>query len=159
MRMNYLSKKFFTVFFPGTKVQLEKELMLACQESGWKEILQVVQAAFFLCFGRDPESIEWFLKDQAFSSSYDLAPPPSSPPSPIRKIDRRHSEDWESEPTCSRGKGEGCGRSQIVRGRESMVLYKSFSNLCIYLNCISFVNILYLYPVLEDAARLLELIK
>ncbi len=32
----------------------------------------------FICFviSAKPESIEWFVDDQAFSTSYDLAPPP-----------------------------------------------------------------------------------
>jgi hypothetical protein len=34
-----------------------------------------------------PQSIEWFIEDQAFSP-YDLAPPP---PSPVSKLDRRHT--------------------------------------------------------------------
>ncbi len=34
--------------------------------------------------GRDrAESIEWFIEDQAFSPSYDLAPPPPPPPLPL----------------------------------------------------------------------------
>ncbi len=31
------------------------------------------------------ESIEWFIHNQAFSPSYDLAPPPPPPPFPVRK--------------------------------------------------------------------------
>jgi hypothetical protein len=36
------------------------------------------------------ESIEWFIEDQAFSRSYDLAPP--IPPSPVSKLDWWHTE-------------------------------------------------------------------
>jgi hypothetical protein len=34
------------------------------------------------------ESIERYIEDQAFSLSYDLAPPRPPPPSPISKLDR-----------------------------------------------------------------------
>jgi hypothetical protein len=32
------------------------------------------------------ESIEWFVEDQAFSLSYDLAPPPPPPPPPLPSV-------------------------------------------------------------------------
>jgi len=37
------------------------------------------------------ESIEWIMEDQAFSPSYDVAPRPPPPPSPVSNIDRRHT--------------------------------------------------------------------
>ncbi len=37
-----------------------------------------------------PESIEWFREDQAFSPSYNLAPPQPRPPSPVSKLHPRH---------------------------------------------------------------------
>ncbi len=48
----------------------------------------------------DPESIEWYIEDQAFSPSYDLAPPPPPP------LSRRHTEDWERETTYWRGEND-----------------------------------------------------
>ncbi len=39
-----------------------------------------------------PESIEWFIEDQGFSPSYDLAPPPPSPPSLPRPATHRKTE-------------------------------------------------------------------
>ncbi len=48
-------------------------------------------------------SIEWFIEDQAFSPSYDLAPPPPRPlpPSSFSNLDRRHTGGLERESTCS----------------------------------------------------------
>jgi hypothetical protein len=73
-----------------------------------------------------PESSEWFIEDQAFSPSYDLAP--FLPPSPDNKLSL-----FLSIPACRRSSvfstGEGM-RSQIIRRRESLVLCKSFSTLC-----------------------------
>jgi hypothetical protein len=73
------------------------------------------------------KSIEWFIEDQSFSPCYDLAPysPPPSP-SPVSSL---------SPPVCRQSsllteEGEsGWGRSQIIRMRESLVLYKSFNTL------------------------------
>jgi hypothetical protein len=44
------------------------------------------------------ERIKRLIEDQAFLRSYDLAPRP--PPSPARKLDRRHTEDRERETIC-----------------------------------------------------------
>jgi hypothetical protein len=75
------------------------------------------------------ESIELFIKDQASSSSYDLAPhPTSTPPSPVSKLSLFISLPvcrWSSLLT-GKGVGRWWGRSQIIRPRESLVLYKSF---------------------------------
>ncbi len=52
-----------------------------------------------------PESIEWFIEDQAFSPlSYDLAPPP--PPLPSESSTGDTQEDWERETTAD-GRGGG----------------------------------------------------
>jgi hypothetical protein len=61
-----------------------------------------------------PSSIECFLEGPAFSQSYDLAHPPPIPPSPVSKVDRRHTGRLRKR------------RSQIIRRQESLVLYKSF---------------------------------
>ncbi len=70
---------------------------------------------------RYPESIEWFIKDQAFSPSYNLAPPSSR-----QKVVSYFR--YSCELTYGTG-GMGWGRSQIIRGRENLVLYKSFNTL------------------------------
>ncbi len=78
------------------------------------------------------ESIKWFIEDQVFSLSYDLAPPPTPPPSPISKLTL-----FLSLPVCRqtsllvmRGVRRGWGRSQIIQPWDSLVLYKSFSTHC-----------------------------
>jgi hypothetical protein len=47
----------------------------------------------------------------------------------VRKLDRRHTGRLKKidKPTGGRS---GCGRSKILRRRESLVLYKSFDTLC-----------------------------
>ncbi len=82
------------------------------------------------------ESNGWFIEGQAFSLSYDLVPPPP-PPS---KLDRRHIWKTEKERQLADGRGargrKGWGRCQIIRRRESLVLFKSFNTLCAtHLNC------------------------
>ncbi len=49
----------------------------------------------------DPESILWFIEDQAFSPSYDLALPPPllSSPFPSISLSGDTQEDWERETT------------------------------------------------------------
>jgi hypothetical protein len=76
------------------------------------------------------EYIEWFIEDQAFLRSYDSIPSPP-PFSPVSKL----SLLFLSLPVCRRsslltdeGDGEGVGaRSQIIRPRESLGLYKSLN--------------------------------
>ncbi len=78
-----------------------------------------------------PQSIEWFIENQAFLRTYDLAPrPPPSPPPPVSKLyiclclflclaSRTY---W-------RERGKGASESQIIRPRESLALYKLFNTL------------------------------
>ncbi len=61
------------------------------------------------------ESIEWFIEE------FDLAQRPSLP-SVSSTGDTQ--EDWERETTCSRERGRGLTWSQIIRPRESQVIYK-----------------------------------
>jgi hypothetical protein len=81
--------------------------------------------------GLKAESIERFVEDQAFSPSCDLAPSPTPSPhvsklslflsscvSPVELIDGR-----------KRGEGLGEEPNQIIRRRESLVLFKSFNTL------------------------------
>ncbi len=76
----------------------------------------------FVCCRPAQESIRWFIKDQAFTSLYDLAPPPPCP-SPVSKLSL-----FLSLPVCRpvelinwrEGRGMGMGRSQIMRRRESL---------------------------------------
>jgi hypothetical protein len=71
---------------------------------------------------------EWFIEIQAFSPSYDLAPPPPFlPSSPVSKLDRRHTGRLRK--TYNFLTWDGGGGSLIIRRRESLVLYKSFSAL------------------------------
>ncbi len=70
------------------------------------------------------ESIEWFIKGQALSRSYNLAPRPPPPP-PVNKLDgrlrkkRQFADRW----------GMGWGRSRNILQQECLVLYKAFSTL------------------------------
>ncbi len=79
-----------------------------------------------------PESFEWFIESQAFSRSYDSAPRPPPPHFPVSNwvsSTGDTQEDWERETNCWRERGRGWGRSQIIRRRESLILYKSFNTL------------------------------
>ncbi len=74
-------------------------------------------------------SIKWFIEDQAFSLSYDLAPHPPPAPSPGSKLSL-----FLSLPVCRRsslltGGGRGRGRSQIIprRGAWSPIDYSLLS--------------------------------
>jgi hypothetical protein len=68
--------------------------------------------------GYEQESVERFIENQAFSPSYDLAPPPTPPVSKLSL--------FPSLPVCRRSRG----RSLIIRRRrESLGLYASFNTL------------------------------
>jgi hypothetical protein len=71
------------------------------------------------------ESIERFIEEQAFLLSYDLAPPPPTPPPHLPTASRL--------PVCHQSGllwGGGGGAKSYVRRRESLlVLNKSFSTL------------------------------
>jgi hypothetical protein len=71
------------------------------------------------------ESIECFLEDQAFSPSFDLAPPP-----PLSSFSRQLARPaTHEERQLATGREWGSlGDGQIIR-RESLVLYKSFNTL------------------------------
>ncbi len=62
-----------------------------------------------------PDSIQWFIEDQVFSPSYDLASLPTHPPSQKVVFLSQSSSVSPVELT-------GLGRSQIIRRRESLVL-------------------------------------
>ncbi len=73
-------------------------------------------------FGTLPESIEWFIEGRASGRRmiWLLTPIPTLSPS-VKKLDRRHTRDWERETSCWRESG---GRSQIISvlQRGSLVL-------------------------------------
>ncbi len=73
-----------------------------------------------------PESIETiFIDDQSFSQSCDLTPPQSPLTSSVSKLDRTHRKT-EKERQLAKGRGgRSVGASQIIRQRESWVLYNS----------------------------------
>ncbi len=88
---------------------------------------------FFLmsALGLRPEIIEWFREDQAFSTSNDLAPPSSPPPSPVSKLSLFLNLLMCRRLSLQKGEG-GWGRSQIIRRRQVLVLYKSLNTLWVY---------------------------
>ncbi len=59
---------------------LQKVALTRKEKVGWE--------GYSHCAFRE-ESSYWITEDQAFSSSYDLAPPPFPPHSPVSKLDRR----------------------------------------------------------------------
>ncbi len=69
------------------------------------------------------ESIELFKEDQAFSRPIPFYPPLSSASCLSFSV--------FLSSCLTDGKGRGWGRSHIIGGRESLVLYKSFHTLCI----------------------------
>jgi hypothetical protein len=77
-----------------------------------------------------PPNIKWFIEDQAFSLSYDLAPPPLpifcqyALPASCRKTEK------QSQLVDGRVSGRGT-KEPIVRQRDRLVLYKSFNTLCV----------------------------
>ncbi len=84
------------------------------------------------CIDCRPESIESFIEDQASPPSYDFAHSPLQPPSlsrqKVRPATHRKTET-DKKLAGWRDGGGGWGRSQIIRRRESLVLYKSFNTL------------------------------
>ncbi len=75
------------------------------------------------------ESIGRFIEDQAFSRSYELAPPPPRPPLPSASCLSFSVFLCVSGCAYWRERGRGWGRSQIIRPQESPVFYKSFNTL------------------------------
>ncbi len=78
-----------------------------------------------------PENIEWFIENQAFSRSFDLAPPHPLPPFPVSKL----SLFLTLPVYCPSSllMGEGFGRSQIIRPLVGLFLYKSFNTIWVKL--------------------------
>ncbi len=74
----------------------------------------------------------WMIyRGTGFLATYNLAPPhPFPAPSPISKLDRRHTGKVRKRENMLTGEDRGgWGRSQIIRWRESLVLYKLFKTL------------------------------
>jgi hypothetical protein len=78
------------------------------------------------------ESILWYIEDQAFSPSYYLAPRPPLPPLQSACCLSFSVFLCVAFRAYCRERGKG-GRSQIIRQRESLILYKSFNTLLFYL--------------------------
>jgi hypothetical protein len=76
-----------------------------------------------------PDSVEWFVEDQAFLPSHDLAPPPPLPHFVMHQVVSLSQSSCLS-PVELTDRGVGWGRSQIIWQRESQVLFKSFRALC-----------------------------
>ncbi len=72
------------------------------------------------------ESIEWFIEEHAFSLSYDLAPH-TPHPSPVCTLSLFLSLLVRRRPSLQTRKGDRRGWNQIIRRRESLVLYKLFN--------------------------------
>jgi hypothetical protein len=70
-----------------------------------------------------PESIEYFIDGQALSPSYDLAPP-----SPISKLDRRHTGRLRKRDNLLTWGGGGRGAKSY--DCEKALFFKSFNILC-----------------------------
>ncbi len=62
-----------------------------------------------------------FIKNQAFSPKYDLAPP--SPPSSLSRQQPRPERQRKRDNFMTGERAKGWGRSQIIQRRENMVLY------------------------------------
>jgi hypothetical protein len=81
-----------------------------------------------------PQTIELIIDGQTFLRTYDLAPRPTPPPSPVRKLDRRHiGRLRKRDKMVKEGGGEGLAKSLIVWPQESLVLYKSINKLSFFL--------------------------
>jgi hypothetical protein len=68
-------------------------------------------------------------EDQAFSPSYNKAPPPPSPPplSPISKLDRRHTGRLRKRDNQREKVAGGGGGAKTYDSERILVLYKSFN--------------------------------
>ncbi len=85
---------------------------------------------------------ELYVEGQASLWSYDLAPrPPFPTPSPVGKLDRRHTERLRKRGKLLTGEGgAGWAWSRIIRPQESMALYKPFNYLRSMCSCIQRLN-------------------
>ncbi len=77
-----------------------------------------------------PESVEWFIEDQAFLPSFDLTP---LPPYPVCNLSLFLTLLGVVARAYWRERGRGWERSQIIRRRESLVLYTSLNTLWVSL--------------------------
>jgi hypothetical protein len=75
------------------------------------------------------ESIEWLMEDQAFLGSYDSAARP--PPLSRQQVGSLSQSPCVSRVELTDGGRKGWVRSQIIRLREGLALYKQFNNLSV----------------------------
>ncbi len=77
-----------------------------------------------------PESTEWFMEDKAFSSSYNLAPPPPLPFS--RQWARRAThKKTEKERQCAGGSGRG-GDGGGTKSKDRKNVWSSINHALLY---------------------------
>ncbi len=98
----------------GDSVFINNLILIALSKLNSKDLLEFTIRA-------TSESVDWFIQDQAFSASNDLAPPQPLAPafSPVSKHGRQHAERLRK-----RRREKGWGRSQIIRLWESLFHYK-----------------------------------
>ncbi len=92
------------------------------------------KSPIFMVVWRPPTREYWMIyRRPGFIAVYDFFDPhPTTlPPAPVSKLERRHTGSLRKRDNLLTGEGgRGWGRSQIIRQRESLVLYKSFNILC-----------------------------
>ncbi len=117
----YCSMRTKLIFFLERQMKIAKKWLLSvkiCKIYSYK----------ISCYR--PVSVEYFIEDLAFSPSYQLAPSPP-PLSPISQLSLFLSPPVFRRPSLRRGKGGSAwGTSQIIRRRETLVLYVSINTLC-----------------------------
>jgi hypothetical protein len=65
-----------------------------------------------------PDNIEWFIDDEAFSPSYNFAPSSPSPP-PLLPVSPTHRKTEKERRLADGRRGEGVGRSQAYDGERA----------------------------------------
>ncbi len=114
--VNTLVDVFFLNIHGNPVVQTCFSVHLAWMQQRW-----CAEPKFYGSF-QTSDIIEWFIENQAFSPSYDLAPPPPRPHLLSVSLRGDAQEDWERETTCWR---ERRGEEPDHTTERTLVLYKS----------------------------------